>query len=284
MAIKYFKYDEIDKTQWNNCVENSANCMVYGMSWYLDIVCENWDALILDNYTAVMPLPWKSKFGIKYIYHPFFAQQLGLFYQNDENNKIDEFIDKIPGKFLKYHLSINHKNKSSRSQLSSKKNFILNLNTTYEELYASFPENTKRNIKKGNNKNPNILDSITINEFLELKRQNSVTKLNQKNYDVLNNLFNMLIEKGHGKILGIKNTENELLGAALFVRFGKRIIYLFSGSTEEGKNLRVMFSIVNKVITENANQNISLDFEGSMIEGIARFFKGFGAILSLIHI
>jgi hypothetical protein len=39
-----------------------------------------------------------------------------------------------------------------------------------------------------------------------------------------------------------------------------------------------MFAVVNKVIKENSGQNKVLDFEGSMIEGIARFFQGFGAV------
>ena len=39
-----------------------------------------------------------------------------------------------------------------------------------------------------------------------------------------------------------------------------------------------MFMIINELIKENAGKDILLDFEGSQIEGIARFYKGFGAI------
>ena len=31
---------------------------------YLDIICENWDALILNDYEAVMPLPSYKKVWI----------------------------------------------------------------------------------------------------------------------------------------------------------------------------------------------------------------------------
>ena len=39
-----------------------------------------------------------------------------------------------------------------------------------------------------------------------------------------------------------------------------------------------MFLIINQLVKEYAEKNILLDFEGSQIEGIARFYKGFGAV------
>jgi len=39
-----------------------------------------------------------------------------------------------------------------------------------------------------------------------------------------------------------------------------------------------MFQLIDTVIKNNAEKEIIFDFEGSRNEGIARFFKGFGAI------
>lgn len=278
MIIKYLKHNQIDKTKWDYCVENSANCIVYGMSWYLDIVCENWDALVSDDYEAVMPLPWKSKLGIKYIYHPFFAQQLGLFYQNHADDQVYEFLQKIPSKFLKYETSINYLNQVKKLSLNIKTNHILGLNKNYGDLYSSFSQNTKRNIKKAEKNSPIVHSSITIPAFLTLKKQNNVNHLSETHFNILEKLFTKLINNKHAKIIGISTMQNELLGAALFVSFKKRIIYLFSASSMEGKDQKVMFAILNKVIKEHAGQNKVIDFEGSMIEGVARFFKGFGAV------
>jgi hypothetical protein len=38
-----------------------------------------------------------------------------------------------------------------------------------------------------------------------------------------------------------------------------------------------MFLLIDELIRQNAEKKIILDFEGSQIEGIARFYKGFGA-------
>ena len=39
----------------------------------------NWDALILNDYETVFPLPIKSKFGFTYLSQPPFTSQLGAF-------------------------------------------------------------------------------------------------------------------------------------------------------------------------------------------------------------
>ena len=45
--IKYVKRNELDIEKYNACVENSLQSRVYGFSWYLDIVADHWDALVL---------------------------------------------------------------------------------------------------------------------------------------------------------------------------------------------------------------------------------------------
>ena len=98
--IQFVKYQNIDFVKWDKCIEKSINGNIYAKTWYLNIVCEVWHALVLDDYIAVMPLPSYKKWGISYISQPFMCQQLGLFF-NTEEVKLDEFINLIPKKFLK---------------------------------------------------------------------------------------------------------------------------------------------------------------------------------------
>jgi len=51
-----------------------------------------------------------------------------------------------------------------------------------------------------------------------------------------------------------------------------------AASNEEGKKLGAMFFLVDNFIKTNAEKEIILDFEGSMIPGVARFYSGFGSI------
>ena len=62
--IQYLKHNEIDKKKWNDCIDHSVNNLIYSYSWYLDIVCPNWNALLEDDYTSIMPLTAGKKYGI----------------------------------------------------------------------------------------------------------------------------------------------------------------------------------------------------------------------------
>ncbi|MDA3891356.1 MAG: hypothetical protein PF517_06780 [Salinivirgaceae bacterium] len=277
MAIKYLKHNEIDKHKWDGCLDAAKNRLIYGYSWYLDIVCENWDALILDNYRAVMPLPWKSKFGIKFIYHPFFSQQLGVFYKEGISFNLADFIGAIPKIFLKYEFALNYNNACEILPLNKRVNYLLNLNKKYDELLARYDTKCRRNVKLSKNEDDvSLVNNLPINILLNLKKENAKNDLTEHHYRTMHSLLSHLIDKKMAFIIGVSDKNNILLGAAAFIHKPNRIIYLFSASSTLGKKKRVMYRILDHVIFENAEKNIFLDFEGSMIESIARFFRSFG--------
>ena len=57
--IQFVKRNQLDEDKYNACISTSLQSRVYAYSWYLDIVADNWSVLVLDDYQAVMPLPWK---------------------------------------------------------------------------------------------------------------------------------------------------------------------------------------------------------------------------------
>jgi hypothetical protein len=54
-------------------------------------------------------------------------------------------------------------------------------------------------------------------------------------------------------------------------------VFLLSASNDRGKELRGMFLVLDTFIQMHAGDINMLDFEGSNISSIARFFQGFGA-------
>ena len=109
--ISFVKRAALDVEKYDSCIENSIQSRIYAFSWYLDIVADHWDVLVLNDYEAVMPLPWKQKFGLKYITQPYFCQQLGIFSVEKISKEIQlQFIKKIPLQFLKVALVLNSQN------------------------------------------------------------------------------------------------------------------------------------------------------------------------------
>jgi len=74
--IHYVKREDLEVLKYDACIENALQSRVYAFSWYLDIVADNWDVLVLNNYEAVMPVPWKQKYFIKYVTQPFFLSAI----------------------------------------------------------------------------------------------------------------------------------------------------------------------------------------------------------------
>ena len=77
--IRYLTHNQIDKQRWDDCIEKSPDGIVYAWSWYLDVVHPSWEALVEDDYEAVMPLTGNKKFGVNYLFQPFFTQKFGTF-------------------------------------------------------------------------------------------------------------------------------------------------------------------------------------------------------------
>ena len=106
--IKHVTHNELDKIKWDNCIDHANNTLIYAYSWFLDVVSPNWEALVYNDYEAVMPLTHKRKFLINYLYQPFFTQQLGVFSRFENQAELTRsFLVSIPTKFKYIDVNLN---------------------------------------------------------------------------------------------------------------------------------------------------------------------------------
>jgi len=279
MKVKYLQNKDIDKIRWDDCIKQAKNSLIYAYSWYLDIVCENWDAIISEDYSVVMPLIWKKKHFIKYIYQPFFTQQSGIFYKNDiEANIITEIFSAYKKSFKYINSNFNYKNKFlSKNNYSERTNFVLNLFPEYEVLKKSFSKNHKRNIKKSYSNELYISNDLSVDKIIKFKKENLKTKLSEKNLNIFRSILEICSEKKALKIYAVYHG-TDLIAVTVFTISKNRYYNLISASNKTGFEKKASFFLFNEFIKEYAGKNIILDFEGSNIPGIARFFKGWGAV------
>ncbi|WP_339342778.1 hypothetical protein, partial [uncultured Polaribacter sp.] len=223
--IHYVKREDLEVEKYNNCIENSIQSRIYAFSWYLDIIADNWDVLVQDDYEAVMPVPWKQKYFIKYVTQPFFCQQLGVFSKHEISNEvIRNFIKEIPNKFFRISLQLNAENSIDSERLVKKNNYVLALNKTSEVLIAGFSNNRKRDLKKA------ISSSLIIDEDISVKEFFKFYLLNDKYYDKHNSIKNVLenilqIKNGSLKLYGIRSN-GVLISCVLLLDDMKRVTYL----------------------------------------------------------
>ncbi len=279
-GLKYIRHSEIDETKWNLCIDASINNRIYAYTWHLDRVAPYWDALVLGDYEYIMPLPVRKKLGLKYIYQPLFSQQLGI-YPAPKQDISNRFYQYLAENFRFVEVQLNAGNLPGKKVVDtsflSRKNYILPLGDSYKNIASFFSKNTQRNIAKAAKNNLTVVEGIRLEHYFELKRATLPFKVSKDHLQILKSVIAFGQYKGIGEIYGVYTAENELCAAVYFCRYNDRVIYFNAASTEEGKKLRAMHFLVNHFIEKNAGKNLTLDFEGSMIPGVARFYAGFGA-------
>lgn len=279
VQLQYKRRHEIDNDKWNLCIETAPNGLIYAYSFYLDGAADNWDALILNDYEAVMPLPWRKKFGFYYLYQPFFSAQLGVFGKNINANLVENFLKAIPSKFKLWEFSLNHQNifQLESFRLFERVNFVLPLNQAYETLYTNYRENIKRNIKKSVQYGCHKKTDFDIDDVIELSRQQKHIASDNE-FQKFKKLYSLLKDKSASKTYGIFSDKNELIASCAFTFSHNRAYYILVGNHPNGRTSGASHALIDAFIKDHAGQNLKLDFEGSDIKNLAFFYSSFGAM------
>lgn len=275
--IIHLRNHEIDCEKWDACVNRADNGVLYAQSWYLDVVCPKWEALVYGDYRFVLPLSVKRKLGFRYISQPYFAQQLGIF-PAPEIEVQRYFAEQFSKKFKLIDYQLNWKMDAaafSRFQVTKRTNFILNLKADYGTLYKNYSDHTKRSLKRAKREKVTVMRPLLKDDYL--LNFESKYKVPSSAIQQLDTLMSRTLSRGTGTIYGAYSDNNSLCAAVFFVQSGQRTTYLNAFSSEAGRENRAMFALVDQFVKDHANTLLTLDFEGSNIKGLARFYQGFGA-------
>ncbi|MBK7967589.1 MAG: hypothetical protein IPK08_01015 [Bacteroidetes bacterium] len=281
--IRYLKQHQIDRNKWDSCIQSSVQKSVYGCSWYLDVICSDWDALVEDDYESVMPVTKNSKYLMNYIYPPFFAQQLGIFHSAAADDQVcARFLNAIPKvySFIEINLNTFNHNIPESFATKSNRNYILNLHPDHSVILSGYSENLTRNLKKAVknelqiNRNGSVLDVITL---FRSNRGRFVENLKDSNYHDFARLCNAVEKNAALKVYTVSSSTGEMVAGAVFFEFMGTGIFIFSGLSSTGKNLSAMPHLIDTYLKDVAGKIKILDFEGSNDQELARFYKSFGS-------
>ena len=275
--IQYLRHKEIDKQKWDVGICNALNGLVFAQSWYLDIVAPGWEALIENGYETLMPLPAKQKYGFPYLIQPRHTQQLGIFSPKPPTAEmVKQFLNHIPKKFVWSDFFLNSQNPVTNGT-PLRINYELPLEKGYGEIYKGFNENTRRNIKKATQAPVLLKEENDVGEFMQLYSRHAKVKADAVALVQLKSIMEYALKNNDGFIVMANNALGQTIAGAFFLNALGRVIYLTSFNLDEGQKNAAMFLIMDAVIKKNERKPLVLDFEGSMVPGIARFFAGFGA-------
>ena len=281
MPIKYLQRKDIDISKYNACLDNSKESLLYGYSWYLDIVCDQWDCLVLDDYVAVMPIPWRKKYFIKYVYPPLWLLQLGVFSSKEHLSEI-EFITELESrfKFIELRLNASYYNEKLIPKCRDNQFQVLDLNISHQIISKKFNRNRKRELKKASqyflsekwNDDPKNLILLFKNNVG--KRLNNIQ---DKDYENLQRLMDSSIAKGVGELLSIYDKEDRLVASGFFLFHKGKVTELVCSTDFSNRDNGANTFLIDRAIFKYQNKYDVFNFGGSSMETIAKYYKSFGA-------
>ncbi|KAA6434167.1 hypothetical protein FEM33_23095 [Dyadobacter flavalbus] len=277
---------------WNDHIRRSKQAVVYANSFYLDIVCSGWKALVwpsVYDYTIVMPLPIKKRIGISVISQPLFCQYLGLFSRKELTVPEVEAFMKALSQHYSYisSYSFNPENYDLMKTICSRfeefefkeqSTYWLRLGQHYNRIYYQYTTDRKLNLKRSKKKQWTIQMSADIKPLIRMFKENHASRIpggvSRNAYRKLNLLFRLLPSRS--ELWYAEKDDKIHAGILLFRNYGKAI-YIFNASDKIGRAGNARTYLLDYYFYFNAGQPLIFDFESPDISTVASFYESFGS-------
>ena len=282
--IQYVQNKDIDKHAWDNCIANAENTLIYACYDYLSAMATNWDAIIISDYDAVMPIPYREKLGVRYAYQPAFVQQGGVFFKKPISpTDLEEILILLQSKFRFAEIALNYKQSSFTQDrkffdFTLRNNFTCDLRRNYSDIHASYSASTKQRITRGEKESLQFVPTENANGILRLYKEMISGRTNTvKNADYTNfeKLCGNLQSKGQMICRAVYDNENQQLAACILLADERRLYNIVSYQSKHGREKLANYTLYDSIIKEFAGKYELLDFEGSDLKGVAEFYGKF---------
>ncbi|MCB0662342.1 MAG: GNAT family N-acetyltransferase [Saprospiraceae bacterium] len=273
--------------------------------WWWDAICgDHWDvALVEENngdLLAALPYVIIKKGGISVLQQPPFTTYSGLWikYPTDDGFKrpaqfafekkvfaaLADQIPRVP--FCSFHLSPGISNslpfmwKGFTS--STRYTYLLDLNVGKDILFENFKQSLRTDLRKPIEK-LEIKTIDAIDEFYPLLKEsyhNQGGTIPYK-YETIQHLWKVLKEYQSGKLyLACHGDNNKPIAGLLTAWDAQKVHAVASGQSGDNKPGPIMAQLFWQAIQDHIGKQEVFDFEGSMVENIEHFLRGFGGHLT----
>ncbi|MDA9244085.1 GNAT family N-acetyltransferase [Amylibacter sp.] len=293
------------KTLYRELCANEDLIPLFSKDWWLDAVVgiDKWDvALVFKDGKIIASMPYiiKNRFGLKLCTLPDLTQYLGPWIKpsqakyakmlGQQKDIMTDLIEQLP-RFD--YFSQNWDYKQTNWLPFHWKGFQQTTNYTYviadmlslDEVWSNLQEKIRTDIRKATNRHNLIfLDNPSIEDFIELntkvyERKNIKSPHSEQ---VLIHLDKVCAQRNARKIF-IAADEDGRHHAGVYIVWDKNsAYYLLGGSDPELRNSGATSLCLWEAIKFASTVTKEFNFEGSMIEPVERFVRGFGGKQRLV--
>lgn len=289
-----------NKDKYRQLCDTEISLPLFSRDWWLDAACgENqWDVLLIEEkerILATLPLYIPHK-GI--VSMPPYTQSMGPWFAPESKDAKytstlgkRQALCKIFTEALKtYPHFLQNFNYRITDWLpfywegykqTTRYTYLLYNIKVEKALWENMSPNIRRNITKAKEKyRITIRKGISIDDFLRIqsltfKRQHLSTP---KQQGTLKNLITVCQKRNQGDIWGAYDEKGQLHAVAFIAWQDSCAYYLAGGGDPELRASGAHSLLLWECIRYVTQYTDSFDFEGSMIPGVERFFREFGAI------
>jgi hypothetical protein len=286
-----------NKEQYRKICAAHPEMLVFTQAWWLDAVCGEWDAAIAmkgGHVKGVWAYPIEKKMGVSLIRSQKLTPYIGpqFFYPPDvkESNKdsyehetLAELIKQLPvvqvwGLAVQPGLKQAGIFKNYGLTTTVQQTFILDITPDKATIFSGFKESTRRNLKQAEKECTITGAEGHIQQLFEFHK----ATLGRKDKGIshtegdLQKLVKASIDNKSGAVWMAKT--GETIEAIAWYVWDKNCCYFVMGAKSPTATNSGAMSLLHWYAINHAQQTgISVfDFEGSMDEGVERFFRSFG--------
>jgi hypothetical protein len=276
--------DQIDPIQWNEMVQNSNNGYVYAQYEYLQAFAPQWMALVDAQYQFAWPLIYNRKWGISYLYQPYFLAQLGLIARGEAPGAAAQMAAvwrHLPKRFLYVDIDLpeDHLLVPVGLRRLERQTMQLSLQTSLPEIRSGYHRLAKRMLRKAAEAEVRISEGADLEQSIRFYRSQAGIHMRttEVGYQGLEKALSLAASRGellhlqaylHGELVGV-----------YFLLYHRRFMHSVAGvASPTGKACGAFYALTDAAIARGVGSSAVFRFEGSDEPGIAAFNAQFGAV------
>lgn len=281
------------------CLSHSVP--IYLQAEWLEIVCiegMEWDVVFSyddqNNIQAYWVYVFNQQAFWKKITMPSFTPYMGprLLYSNQlneydrlsfENKALKDLIEKLPSfAEIKFKWSRDYTNWLAfywnKFQQQTSYTYLIQDTSDSNLIFSQFKKSIQRQIRKATDvlqiREAKQADGVI--QMLKLSLGESSNHLLKE--DILQKLHSLAHSKNQSCILEAVHPNGNIIGAIYLIWDQQEMLYLYGGYDDQMNDSGAMPLLFWSALQKAHEQKLSFNFEGSMIPGVERFFRSFGAI------
>ena len=200
-----------------------------------------------------------------------------------DDNAGRNFLNAIPERFKYIDICL-HKKHIAAEGFTTTGKIYQTLDLQANDLTTAYSDNLLRSLRKARHNGLQLVHGITPEHIVNSFRLNQTKirdQFSESDFRRLISLMHAATRHTDIQSIAVHDTTGQPLAGAFFIGFKDTLLYLKGYSTEAGRKAGAMHFLFDEVLHANRGKYDTLDFGGSSVPSVARFYRHFGATDSL---